>query len=99
MWHEDKKHYLLSGQQLNQILAMLQMISDRNPDISKLNEFIRNLKDLRAYNDILDEFIFSDQKKLPDEINPIGKKDSMTLEEMLAGLELRLMDKRDEDNE
>jgi len=99
MWHEDKKHYLLSGQQLNQILAMLQMISDRNPDIEKLNEFIRNLKDLRAYNDILDEFIFSDQKKLPDEINPIGKKDSMTLEEMLAGLELRLMDKRDEDNE
>ena len=61
MWHEDKKHYLLSGQQLNQILAMLQMISDRNPDIEKLNEFIRNLKDLRAYNDILDEFIFSDQ--------------------------------------
>ena len=60
MWHEDKKHYLLSGQQLNQILAMLQMISDRNPDIEKLNEFIRNLKDLRAYNDILDEFIFSE---------------------------------------
>ncbi len=66
MWHEDKKHYLLSGQQLNQILAMLQMISDRNPDISKLNEFIRNLKDLRAYNDILDEFIFSNQKQLPE---------------------------------
>ena len=38
MWHEDKKYYLLSGQQLNQILMMLQMISDRNPDIEKLNE-------------------------------------------------------------
>ena len=98
MWHEDKKHYLLSGQQLNQILAMLQMISDRNPDIEKLNEFIRNLKDLRAYNDILDEFIFSDQKNLPDEIKPVGERDSMTLEEMLAGLELRLMDGRDKDN-
>ena len=77
---------------------MLQMISDRNPDIEKLNEFIRNLKDLRAYNDILDEFIFSDQKKMPDEIKPVGEKDSMTLEEMLAGLELRLMDKRDGKN-
>jgi len=98
MWHEDKKHYLLSGQQLNQILAMLQMISDRNPDIEKLNEFIRNLKDLRAYNDILDEFIFSNQKKLPDEIKPVGEKDSMTLDEMLAGLELRLMNARDKDN-
>jgi len=98
MWHEDKKHYLLSGQQLNQILMMLQMISDRNPDIVKLNEFIRNLKDLRAYNDILDEFIFSDQKKMPDEIKPVGEKDSMTLEEILAGLELRLMDKRDGKN-
>jgi|TARA_R110000822_G_scaffold41514_1_gene112980 hypothetical protein len=94
MYHEDKKHYLLSGQQLNQILAMLQMISDRNPDIEKLNEFIRNLKDLRAYNDILDEFIFSDQKKMPEEIKPVGERDGMTLEEMLAGLELRLMDKK-----
>ena len=81
MWHEDKKHYLLSGQQLNQILAMLQMISDRNPDIEKLNEFI-----------------FSDQKKMPDEIKPVGERDSMTLEEMLAGLELRLMDRRNGKN-
>ena len=98
MWHEDKKHYLLSGQQLNQILAMLQMISDRNPDIEKLNEFIRNLKDLSAFNDILDEFIFSDQRKLTDEIKRVGERDSMTLEEMWAGLERRLMDGRDKDN-
>jgi hypothetical protein len=35
---------------------------------------------------------------MPDEIKPVGEKDSMTLEEMLAGLELRLMNGRDKDN-
>ena len=41
MYHEDSKSFLVFGKQLNQIIAMLQMISDRNPDIQKLNEFIQ----------------------------------------------------------
>tara|TARA_R110000796_G_scaffold178143_1_gene294892 strand:+ start:336 stop:650 length:315 start_codon:yes stop_codon:yes gene_type:complete len=98
MWHEDKKHYLLTGQQLNHIIIILQMISDRNPDIQKLNTFVQNIKDLRAYNDILDEFIFGDQTKMPDEKKDFAERDSMTLDELLASLELRLMDKRN-DNE
>ena len=73
MWHEDKKHYLLTGQQLNHIIIILQMISDRNPDIQKLNTFVQNKKDF-------------------------AERDSMTLDELLASLELRLMDKRN-DNE
>ena len=51
MYHEDSKSFLIFGQQLNQIITMLQMISDRNPDIQKLNEFIQNLKDLVPYDD------------------------------------------------
>ena len=35
MYHENNKSFLVFGKQLNQIIAMLQMISDRNPDIQK----------------------------------------------------------------
>jgi hypothetical protein len=70
MYHEDSKSFLIFGQQLNQIITMLQMISDRNPDIQKLNEFIQNLKDLVPYDDLLNGFIYGDQKTIPDEIRP-----------------------------
>jgi len=94
MYHEDSKSFLIFGQQLNQIITMLQMISDRNPDIQKLNEFIQNLKDLVPYDDLLNGFIYGDQKTIPDEKRAVGKRDSMTLEEMMDDLQLKFMDKR-----
>ena len=98
MYHENNKSFLVFGKQLNQIIIMLQMISDRNPDVQKLNEFIQYLKDLNPYEDMLNKFIFSDQKTIPDEKRAIGKRDSMTLEEMMDDLQLKFMDKRNGDD-
>ena len=51
---------------------------------------------MRPYDDMLDEFIMGDQSKLPDNKKPIGERDSMTLDEMMADLQLRFMNKEDE---
>jgi uncharacterized protein YihD (DUF1040 family) len=98
MYLDDNKSYLLFGKDLNSIIAILQSVSDRNPDIDKLNELIQKLKDMRSYEDMLNDFIFGDQKTYPRDKKEIGKKDNMTLEEMMKDLELRFMDERDKDN-
>ena len=98
MYHNDSKSFLLFGQQMNQIIAILQMVSDKNPDIQKLNEFIQYLKDMIPYEDMLDSFVFGDQETMPDEVRPVGSKDAMTLEEMMDDLQLRFMDKRNGSN-
>jgi hypothetical protein len=94
MYHEDSKSFLVFGRQLNQILAILQMVSDKNPEIQKLNDFIQYLKDLNPYEDMLNGFIYGDQETIPDEKRAIGKRDAMTLEEMMDDLQLKFMDKR-----
>ena len=94
MYHNDSKSFLLFGKQMNQIIAILQMVSDKNPDIQKLNEFIQYLKDMIPYEDMLDSFVFGDQETMPDEVRPVGSKDAMTLEEMMDDLQLKFMDKR-----
>ena len=94
MYHEDDKSFLVFGRQLNQIISILQMVSDKNPEIQKLNEFIQYLKDLNPYEDMLNGFIYGDQKTIPDEKRAIGKRDAMTLEEMMDDLQLKFMDKR-----
>ena len=98
MYHNDSKSFLLFGKQMNQIIAILQMVSDKNPDIQKLNDFIQYLKDMVPYEDMLDSFVFGDQETMPDEVRPVGSRDAMTLEEMMDDLQLRFMDARDKDN-
>ena len=94
MYHEDSKSFLLFGKQLNQIIAILQMMSDKNPNIQALNEFIQYLKDMVPYDDMLKGFIFGDQETIPDEIRARGQRDVMTLDEMMDDLQLKFMDKR-----
>ena len=94
MYHKDDKSFLLFGKQLNQIIAILQMMSDKNPNIQALNDFIQYLKDMNPYDDMLNSFIFGDQETIPDDVIPIGTRDSMTLEEMMDELQLKFMDKR-----
>ena len=94
MYHEDSKSFLLFGKQLNQIIAILQMMSDKNPNIQALNEFIQYLKDMNPYEDMLNGFIFGDQETIPDEIRARGQRDVMTLDEMMDDLQLKFMDKR-----
>ena len=94
MYHKDHKSFLLFGKQLNQIIAILQMMSDKNPNIQALNEFIQYLKDMNPYDDMLNGFIFGDQETIPDDVRTVGRKDTMTLEEMMDDLQLKFMDKR-----
>jgi hypothetical protein len=54
---------------------------------------------MRPYEDMLNDFIFGDQKSFPKDKKEVGEKDAMTLEEMMKDLELRFMDKRDENEE
>ena len=98
MYHNDSKSFLVFGKQMNQIIAILQMVSDKNPDIQKLNEFIQYLKDMVPYDDMLNSFVFGDQETMPDEVRPVGSKDAMTLEEMMDDLQLRFIDKRNGKN-
>ena len=98
MYHKDDKSFLLFGKQLNQIIAILQMMSDKNPNIQALNEFIQYLKDINPYEDMLNGFIFGDQETIPDDVRPIGTRDSMTLEEMMDDLQLKFMEKRNGKN-
>ena len=39
-FHNDNECYLLFGKEINQIIAMLQMLADRNPDVEELGDFI-----------------------------------------------------------
>ena len=98
MWLDNNKSYLVFGKQLNNIIIVLQMMSDKYPDIENINTFIQSLKDMRSYEDMLDEFIYGDQRTYPDEKRKVGKRDSMTLDEMMNDLQLRFMDERDKNN-
>ena len=98
MWLDNNKSYLVFGKQLNNIIIVLQMMSDKYPDIENLNTFIQSLKDMRSYEDMLDEFIYGDQRTYPDEKRKVGNRDSMTLDEMMNDLQLRFMDERDKNN-
>ena len=89
MYLDDGKSYLLFGKQINQIIMVLQMVSDKYPDIKNINRFIQNLKDMRAYEDMLDEFIFGDQKTYPDDKRPVGSKDVMTLNGILKTVSVK----------
>ena len=53
---------------------------------------------MRSYEDMLDEFIFGNQKTYPDDKRPVGSKDAMTLDEIMNDLQLRFMDERDKNN-
>ena len=92
-WHNDSAAFMLFGEEVNKIIAALQYLSDRNPDVPGMNEFIQRLKNMRSYDDMLDEMIFKTSGKLKDE-PPMTKdealRDSMTLDEILYRLDLTL---------
>ena len=73
-------------------------MSDKFHDVQKMNSFIQSLKDMRSYDDMLDEFIFGDQKSYPKDKRPVGQRDSMTLDEIMNDLQIRFMDERDKNN-
>ena len=91
-WHEDSEAFLLFGAELNSIIAALQYLSDKNPDIDSMNKFIERLRNMRSYDVMLDEMIsrtMGDIKKDP----PMGSglsEDGMSLDEILYRNDLKL---------
>ena len=100
-WHEDNEAFLLFGAELNKIIAALQYLSDKNPDVEGMNKFIQKLRNMRSYDQMLDETIFKSKELIfPAEgyklrkDSPVTKdealSDSMTLDEILYRNDLKL---------
>ena len=87
-FHNDNECYLLFGKEINQIIAMLQMLADRNPDVEELGDFIEKLKKMRSYDEMLDAMIMSTriQDMSKKEKNP---NDGLTLDEIMRSLDIR----------
>ena len=87
-FHNDNECYLLFGKEINQIIAMLQMLADRDPDVEELGDFIEKLKKMRSYDEMLDAMIMSTriQDMSKKEKNP---NDGLTLDEIMRSLDIR----------
>ena len=87
-FHNDNECYLLFGKEINQIIAMLQMLADRNPNVDELGDFIEKLKKMRSYDEMLDAMIMSTriQDMSKKEKNP---NDGLTLDEIMKSLDIR----------
>ena len=93
-WHEDNEAYLLFGKEINQIIAMLQILSDRNPGELKLEEFIEQLKTMRSYDDMLDQMII--ETRMQDISEKDKGNDGLTLNDILGNLDIRKWNDKDE---
>jgi len=99
-WHDDSEAFLLFGAELNKIIAALQYLSDKNPDVDGMNNFIQKLRNMRSYDAMLDEMIFKSKELIFPEgyklrkDSPVTKDealtDSMSLDEILYRFELKL---------
>jgi hypothetical protein len=92
-WHDDSEAFLLFGAELNKIIAALQYLSDKNPDVEGMNKFIQKLRNMNSYDQMLDKMIFKTMYKLKED-PPMTKDealtDSMSLDEILYRFELKL---------
>ena len=86
-FHNDDECYLLFGKELNKIIAMLQMLADRNPDVDRLGEFIENLKTMRSYDEMLDSMIM--ETRVKDISEKQKGNDGLSLNEILKDLDIR----------
>ena len=92
-WHDDSEAFLLFGAELNKIIAALQYLSDKNPNVEGMNKFIQRLRNMSSYDQMLDKLIFKTARKLkedPPKTKDEALTDSMTLDEILYRFELDL---------
>lgn len=86
-WHNDKDSYLIRGKSVNKIIAMLEMLRERNPKVEELSKFISYLKNLVSYNDMLHAFIVGTRAE------NISRKENnqseISLNEILSRFQLR----------
>ncbi len=86
-FHDDSECYLLFGKEINQIIAMLEILEKRNPDVDKLADFISNLKNMRSYDQMLDLMIMDTRAE--DMSRREQKDEGLSLDEILNKLDIR----------
>ena len=86
-FHDDSECYLLFGKEINQIIAMLEILEKRNPDVDKLADFISNLKNMRSYDQMLDALIMDTRAE--DMSRREQKDEGLSLDEILNKLDIR----------
>ena len=86
-FHNDDECYLLFGKELNKIIAMLQMLADRNPNVDELGDFIDKMKSMRSYDEVLDSMIM--ETRVKDISEKQKGNDGLSLNEILKDLDIR----------
>ena len=95
-FHEDGECYLLFGKEINQIIAMLEILEKRNPDVDKLATFISNLKSMRSYDQMLDAMIMDTRAE--DMQRREQQNEGLSLNEILSKFKIRKWSKKDGKN-
>jgi len=95
-FHEDSECYLLFGKEVNQIIAMLEILKDRNPHVEKLEDFIDKLKSMRSYDQMLDAMIMDTRAE--DMQRREQQNEGLSLNEILSKFKIRKWDKKDGKN-
>ena len=95
-FHEDGECYLLFGKEINQIIAMLEILEKRNPDVDKLATFISNLKSMRSYDQMLDAMIMDTRAE--DMQRREQTDEGLSLNEILSKFKIRKWNKADGKN-
>ena len=91
-WHDDSEAFLLFGAELNKIIAALQYLSDKNPDVEGMNKFIERLRNISSYDQMLDKMIFKTKNEFKKDLPRDSglKEDGMSLDEILYRNDLKL---------
>ena len=95
-FHEDSECYLLFGKEVNQIIAMLEILKNRNPRVEKLEDFIDKLKSMRSYDQMLDALIMDTRAE--DMYKREQQNEGLSLNEILSKFKIRKWNKADGKN-
>ena len=95
-FHDDSECYLLFGKEVNQIIAMLEILKDRNPHVEKLEDFVDKLKNMRSYDQMLDAMIMDTRAE--DMQRREQQNEGLSLNEILSKFKIRKWNKEDGKN-
>ncbi len=95
-FHDDSECYLLFGKEVNQIIAMLEILKDRNPHVEKLEDFVDKLKNMRSYDQMLDAMIMDTRAE--DMQRREQRNEGLSLNEILSKFKIRKWNKADGKN-
>ena len=92
-FHNKNECFLLFGEDLNKIIAMLEILKDKHPGVEDLHQFVENLKCLRSYDETLDQLIMGTRVQdmnVRDKQKKKGKTETgLTMNEILKSLDIR----------